>query len=310
MANPYGIEQVDVPGLIGIYQGAKDRRVNEMLLQRKIAAEDREIARSETISKAYRNLQPPGQAKGGGQTTPAGGMAAAYAPPAQQAAPPASFDPNMPTGSPLSPATLPEQPGAPVAAPAAEAPPQPAQMPQGWYEANKGVVDQLMTVEPQQAFQLMTQLQGLDAAQIKKAEASAEMMAQVAEHLHSFPEGPARQAEIARISPDLMARGVPAEKIQSVDTSDKGLQWLFVHGTDLKTVIDREKEERQFAETQRHNRASESNAAGGLEVRRGALGLARGREGRIASGKGGAAAGGGDVGGLSTADLIRMAGGD
>jgi len=288
MAGPFGIEQVDVPGILNLYQSTKDRRVNDMLLQRKIAAEDRQIAREETISKAYRNLQPPGQAKGGGQTTPAGGMAAAYAPQTAEAAPPASFDPNMPTGSPLSPATLPSQSAAPVAPQQpAPAPQQPTQMPQGWYEANKGVVDQLMTVEPQQAFQLMTQLQGLDNAQIKKAEASASMMAQVAEHLHSFPEGPARQAEIARISPDLIAQGVPAEKIQGVDTSDKGLQWLFVHGTDLKTVIDREKDERTFAETQRHNRATESNAAGGLAVRQGALGLAQKREGRVASGKGG-----------------------
>lgn len=314
MAGPFGIEQVDVPSLLSVYSGAQDRRVNQMLLQRKLALEDRQLAQQETISKAYRNLQPPGQAKGGGQSAPAGGLANAYAPtpvaaPAT-AAPPASFGRGTPTGSPLSPAGFQPDPIA-TALPQAS-PQQPMQPPQGWYEANKGVVDSLLTVAPQQAFELMGQLQGLDNGQLKRAAASAETMAGVAEHLHSFPEGPARQAEIQRITPDLVASGVPIDKIQGVDTSDKGLQWLFIHGNDLKTVIAREKDERQDAETARHNRATETTAAGNLAVnqgalgvKQGALGLARTKEGRIA-----AKATNGDVGGLSTSDLIRMAEGN
>lgn len=308
MANPFGIEQVDVPGILGVYQGAQDRRVNQMLLQRKMAAEDRAIENQETISNIYKNLRDPSSAKGGGQSTPAGGLASAYAPssPAPAATPPASFNPSMPTGSPLSPATFPQ--GAPQTSPAL-APAQataPAQTPPpGWYEANKPVVDQLMSVAPEKAFELMNQLKGMDDTQLKHIEVQAQTMAHVGEHLHSFPEGTARQAEVQRITPDLVASGIPLQKIQQVDTSDKGLQWLVVQGTDLTKLWAHEKDERDAVETERSHRANEATAAGNLGVREGALSLARGREKRV-----GAKGTTGDVGGLSTADLIRMAGGE
>lgn len=312
MANPFGIEQVDVPGILGVYQGAQDRRVNQMLLQRKMAMEDRALQQQERISNVYKNLRDPDSAKGGGQSSPAGGLASAYAPPspAPVAAPPASFDPSMPTGSPLSPATFPQ--GAPQASTEFAAPtmPAPAQAPPpGWYEANKPVVDQLMSVDPEKAFQLMTQLKGMDDAQLKHIEVQAQTMAGVGEHLHSFPDGPARQAELQRITPDLVARGIPLQKIQQADTSDKGLQWLIVQGSDLTKLWAHENDERAAAETARSHRANEANAAGNLAVRQGALGLARSREGRISAKGSSGGSGGGDVGGLSTADLIRMAGG-
>lgn len=305
-SNPFNITQVDVPGLIAGYQNQQDRRVNQMLLQRKIALEDRELERQEKTAGIMAQFRSPQQG-GGGRTSPAGGMSAAYAPPA--AAAPVSAGPaSIPQGSPLSPAAsqsvaqAPAQPAAPLPAP-----------PQTWLAANEDMLSQLQTVDAAAAFDMRAKLQGLDDAHLKHAQAITQTMAQAAEHLSSFPTPQARAAELQRITPDLVASGIPQEAIARADLSDQGIQWQIVHGMDLEHIIAREKEERTFAETQRHNMATERTAAGNLEVargglgvRQGALGLARSREGRVAA-KGAAASAGGDVGALSTEALVRMA---
>lgn len=321
MAGPYNITQVDVPGLLGAYQNQQDRRVNQMLLQRKMAAEDRQIAKETALTAAYSKIRPPGstQQRGGDPASTGGGLAAPYAsaPSATPSAPGISsayavpapvadgIDRNRPVGSPLSPAVIPDpmggDPAATAMAPASTATAPVAPAPQTWVDSNKDLLDSLMTVDAPAAFAMRTQLQGLDDAQIKKAKGFADTLATVGEHLSSFRTPQARAAELQRIKPQLLAEGIPEDKIAGADLSDAGIQWMVVHGMDIDKIIAREKDDRSFAETERHNRATESSAAGNLEVRRGALGLAKGREGRIASGIGKK---GGDVAGLSNDALL------
>ena len=108
-------------------------------------------------------------------------------------------------------------------------------------------------------------------------------------------------AELQRIAPALIAQGVTPEEINGFELTPQNLQWAQMEGMDLDKIIAREREDRQFAETQRHNRATEGNAAAGIEVRRGALNLAQKREGRIGSGGGG---------GSSNDDLNYLIGGN
>lgn len=279
-----GIQQFDAPGILSIYQGAKDRRVNEMLMQRKIALEDRQLQREDALRNAYGKLRQPGQTQqgGGGPVSPVGGLSDAYAQPAPMGAPTPSMA-NMPHGSPLSPArdVMPTAPNAPMAAPE---PPQQLHPdtppPQTWLAANRDVVDSLMTIDPEEAFKLTDRLNGMDEKGIAKAQQTAQLFAKVAEHLSSFPVQ-ARPAELQRITPDLIAEGIPQEMIAKADISDSGVQWLQVHGMDLDKIIARQKDDRDAAERARHNRAEEGNAAAGLDVRRGGLALAREREARV-----------------------------
>lgn len=291
--NPYGIEQVNVPGLLSVYEYAKDRRMNEMLMQRKIEREDKEAERLERIQQAYARIKKPGvatayeQPKGGDPAS--GGVASVPTPDAT----PSIADPyrrNTPTGSPLDPMTYPD---APVSVePVAKAAPPVAEPPANWVAANQDVIDSLMAVDYKEAFQLQQQLQGMDDAQIKKAQAINAEMAKIGQHLTSFATVPQRQAELARIAPELQAMGIPQEAIQGFDVSDKNLQFQVVRGMDFDKLIKRVDDERQFRADEEYRRRSLGLQERGLGVREGALDLARKREGRVASGRGSGGGGG------------------
>lgn len=285
MAGFAPIQGVDVGGLIGAYESAKDRRVRQMLLERQIAAEDRAIKRQEGIAGAYAKLRPP-TAKGGDQTS--AGSGAATTPPAAAPAPSiaSAYPTDIPHGSPLSPERDPVAPPVSAPAPAPPASSFSAEPPQSWVEANRDVVAQLKALDPKEALAMQAYLKEMDDAQLKKAQESSTELAKAAKHLTSFQSVEARRAELQRIKPYLISHGVAPDQIDSFDPTDQNLQFIYMQGLDLDKLATIEHQDRQFAETQRHNRATEENAAGGLAVRQGALGLAREREGRVAAKKG------------------------
>lgn len=301
--NPYGIEQVSVPGLLSVYEGAKDRRVNQMLMERKIAREDKETERLDRIQQAYARIKKPGvasayeQPKGGDPAS--GGVASAYSP-AADAAP--SYDRNMPTGSTLDPRQYAEPPAAPVAAAPVQAAQSAAEPPANWVAANQDVIDSLMAVDYKEAFQLQQSLQGMDDAQLKKVQAINGEMAKIGQHLTSFATPEQRRAELARIAPELVRMGIPQEAIQNFDVSDKNLQFEIVRGMDFDKLIARIDDQRKQAGLEDYRNRSLGLQERGLGVREGALSLARQREGRVAAG-GGNAGGDGDIG-----DLLSAAG--
>jgi hypothetical protein len=69
MANPYGIEQVDVPGILGAYDAARQRRVEMMLRQRQMEREDVQLEREHNMLGIMAKIRAPG-ASGSGARRP------------------------------------------------------------------------------------------------------------------------------------------------------------------------------------------------------------------------------------------------
>lgn len=296
-------DMFDMGGILNAYTAGQQNRTQQMLLQRQIKREDQQIERDDAIRSVYARIQRP-QSKGGDPTAAAPSITAPYSAPAVET--PRTgvegrpIDRNYPQGSPLSPEpfkqpTIAEQPTR-QPHPSFTADPHPS-----WLASNEDLINQMMALDPKEAFGLRETLSKLDDQQLEKIATRNAAVAKAAMHLSSFGSPQAQQAELQRISPFLIEQGVKPEEIQNFELTPQNLQWLQMEGMDLDKIIVREREDRQFAETQRHNRATEGNAAAGIEVRRGALNLAQKREGRIGSGGGG---------GSSNDDLNYLIGGN
>lgn len=299
-------DMFDIGGVLNAYTAGQQNRTQQMLLQRQIKREDQQIAREDKIREIYAKIKQP-QSKGGDPTAaaPAPSITAPYSAPAVET--PRTgvegrpIDQGYPQGSPLSPEpfkqpTVAEQPAQRQPHPSFTAEPHPS-----WLAANESLINDMMTLDPKEAFGLREQLSKLDDQQLEKVSKRNTELAKAAMHLSSFGSPQAQAAELQRITPSLMAHGITAQEIQNFQLTPQNLQWLQVEGMDLDKIIAREREDRNFAETSRHNRVTEGNAAAGIEVRRGALNLAQKREGRIGSGGGG---------GSSNDDLNYLIGGN
>jgi hypothetical protein len=95
MNNPYGIQQVDIPGVLGVYQSARQNRLAEMAAQRKEMREDAEFNRKAQTSSLLADIAKSMQPKGGGQSSQSAPPDTSANP--QPGAAPAqpSFDDNM-----------------------------------------------------------------------------------------------------------------------------------------------------------------------------------------------------------------------
>ncbi len=305
-------DMFDMGAVLNAYTAGQQNRTQQMLLQRQIKREDLQIAREDKIREIYAKIKQP-QSKGGDPTAaaPAPSITAPYSAPAVET--PRTgvegrpIDRNYPQGSPLSadvfkPPVLAQQPT--VAEQPAQRQPHPAFTAEphpSWLASNESLINEMMTLDPKEAFGLREQLSKLDDHALEKTAQRNAAIAKAAMHLSSFGSPQAQQAELQRISPFLIEQGVKPEEIQNFELTPQNLQWVQMEGMDLDKIIAREREDRNFAETSRHNRVTEGNAAAGIEVRRGALGLAQKREGRIGSGGGG---------GSSNDDLNYLIGGN
>jgi hypothetical protein len=323
----YDITPIDVPGILSAYTGAQDRRVNQMLMKRKMDMEDRAVSlqnqKMDLAAKAF-GLQPGG----GGQPSTSGGLAAPYAsPPAASpvtapaaslatpyAAPSsvpsvATIDRNRPTGSPLSPMTFPDQtitPAYPVVAPQTLVDPAALPPRTDGLKLNQDALRQLYVLDPDMAKGLQDMAFNADKKQFEAMARNGEVMATAAYDIKRLPPE-RRRAEVAALVPYLIQNGVPADlltpqSLDQMDLSDAGLDRLITTGRKLGDVIKDDQENTKFAETIRHNKATEGVASGNLAVREGALGLAKGREGRIASG--GGKSGGSNTSGMSNDAIL------
>lgn len=303
-------DMFDIGGVLNAYTAGQQNRTQQMLLQRQIAREDKQQERDDAIRSVYARIQRP-QSKGGDPTAAAPSITAPYSAPAVET--PRTgvegrpIDRNYPQGSLLSadvfkPPVLAQQPT--VAEQPAQRQPHPAFTAEphpSWLASNESLINEMMTLDPKEAFGLREQLSKLDDHALEKTAQRNAAIAKAAMHLSSFGSPQAQQAELQRISPFLIEQGVKPEEIQNFELTPQNLQWVQMEGMDLDKIIAREREDRNFAETSRHNRATEGTAAAGVEVRRGALGLAQKREGRIGSGGGG---------GSSNDDLNYLIGGN
>ena len=76
--NPYGIQQVDIPGVLGVYQSARQNRIAEMAAQRREMREEAEFRRKTKTSSLLADIVKSMQPKGGGRTSGVAGAAQAY----------------------------------------------------------------------------------------------------------------------------------------------------------------------------------------------------------------------------------------
>lgn len=283
MPNPYGIEQVDVPGILGVYQGAQDRRVNQMLMQRKIAAEDRAVEQQHTISSIWKNYADP--TKGGDPSSSAGAASPLAAPYAGSAAAPAAPSPALTTAVPPSPISSayavsapvapepdnPDPPGA-TAAPAAAAagipnlpPPNPASITpadKSFVEANDAGIRQLLGLNPEQGMAMLKFAQGLDSDRRAKIVDAQDAIHTAAVGLMDIPYAQRKAALLAQ-GPELLAAhpGLTPQLIQNFDPTDQNIHSAIGQSVGIKGMMDYAEKTATQAETHRHNVADETNSA-------------------------------------------------
>lgn len=280
MANPFGIEQVDVPGILGVYQGAQDRRVNQLLLQRKMAAEDRAIENQHTISSIWKNYQDP--TKGGGQSSTATGTTAPTAPAASPSlssayAPPtaplsdlagtiASAPGTAPAGAPATPTTAPAAAAGATPSPLANLPPvNPASVTpddQSFVQANEQGIRQLMGLNADEGMKFLKFAQSMDADKRAKIVDAQDAIHTAAAAVQKLPYDQ-RKAAILQQAPDLLAAhpGLTPQAIQGFDPTDQNIQTAIAKSIGIKGIMDYAEKTATQAETHRHNVADEANSA-------------------------------------------------
>lgn len=170
-----------------------------------------------------------------------------------------------------------EQTGVPVA----PATPQPRQA------VNPDKLRRLMALGPE-GVQAAKVIMDMSAAQLKatreRVTGDLELKGRIIGGIRALPEGQ-RQAAYDDAKARLAEAGTDISRLPQ--QWDEGYADQVVRESlEVAKALDMDQEAMKFSETVRHNRATEANAAGNLAVRQGALGLARQREGRIASGKG------------------------
>lgn len=207
MANPYGITEIDLPGIYGAVSQLRGARMQQMLAQRQIDAAERAEERDNSIravlARAAGNT-PPGQSGSPSTQAPAAG------------------------GQPQAPAA--PAPSAPMAAPAAA----PATQAQGLTPELAG---QLIAIDPQQGAQIIQAFRQMDQSRMEQAERVNGLLARTGQYLLGIPEG-ARMAELQRITPQLIQQGIPQEQIANFQPSTANIQLAIAQARDIEKLIE------------------------------------------------------------------------
>lgn len=208
MANPYGITQVDVPGALSAYMGARQGRIQQMLLQRRLAQEEREAERQGGIQAAFQRYA--GGNRGEGESP--------VAPPPQ--AP-------EPVGGAPAPQGIPQT---------GQMAPQAAPQPQAG--DRQALFNNLLALDPQVAFQTMQALRQMDEAQFEQVEQRNAILGRAAQYLLTLPED-RWQAEFQRIAPALMEQGgLTPEQLQSFQVTRQNLQFVVAQARDIEKLAE------------------------------------------------------------------------
>jgi len=228
MANPYGIEQVDIPSLLNMHQGMKRQRIADLMQAReyelKVKQQEREDRKDQTLARIF--------TKGGGQVSGAPGAATQTPVSAAPAQPPASNVelPPVADTSQLAPHPLDNHaPGDPL----------PART--DGLSINMDALRELYAIDPQQAMLIQKTIYDSDKQQLEQATARGEAMAVAADALKAVPQGE-RQAQFqSRWAPFLAGRGYTADMLSQADLSDQGLDAYYKQGQTLAQVVTKNK---------------------------------------------------------------------
>lgn len=210
--NPYGIQQVDLPGVYGAVTAARDSRIRQMLAQRQIEAAEREEERNNGIrtvlARAYGGQQ--GQGGKSGTNSPSaqasGGLAELFGSPSQPA--------------PAAPAPIPS------AAPA---------QPQG---LSPDIARQLIAIDPPQGAQIAQALRQMDEAQLARVAAANTALAQFGQYLIAEVPEAEWGAEIQRRAPELVARGVPQDQIARFQPNQRNVAFAVAQARDIEKLVE------------------------------------------------------------------------
>jgi hypothetical protein len=286
MANPYGIEQVDVPGILAAYDTGRARRVAILSEQMHMRQMEASLNHSNAILDISRRLA--GNIGGGAQSavsaygsspadpstppaastpippSPASALASAYdsAPPVAAPSPSgplgsvASSINALPSDAPAGRASAGRAPA--LAAPGLTAPTVPATSliapdPVSRVQSNAGLLSQLAVLDPQHATSLTDALSKMDKAEVDSVHDRNQALGLVAEQLLGMPL--AQRAEALReLGPDLVAKGLPAHMLEGADLSDTKLQYYVQEARDIEHVIESHRQDRNTdSEIQRRN---------------------------------------------------------
>ncbi len=170
-------------------------------------------------------------------------------------------------------------------------------------DAIKAANIRLLAIDPELAMQLEDHFAKVGKAEREAFEAKMGIMGSAAAKLKSMQPGARAGLFQSVIAPALIERGWTQDELAKADLSDNGLDSYIAMAMDTEKILSEARQRSSDAETSRHNRATETAATRRADIAQSALDLARRREGRVA-----AKDGGGDTGGLSTADLLKAAG--
>ncbi len=206
MPNPYGIEQVDIPGVYGAVQTARMGRIQQMLGERQIQAADRQAERDNGIRAIYARYA----AQGTPGSTPSSGSSPA---------PTSSSTPNPVVAAygglpgPAQPAVTP--PGLPGANPAGS-PPAPGY-------SRQQMVGDVAVLDPEQAAHLQTLFSSMDESQHQAFARANNAIGTEAQFMLAHVPEEQWAAELHNVAPRLIAQGVAQDQIQPFLTGARPL---------------------------------------------------------------------------------------
>jgi len=284
-ANPYGIEQVDIPGLIGMHQQLKHQRLADLYQQRKVEQEDRKFAMEERKAGVIAKLF--GTETGAPNTSQ---DASASAPPALSA--PATLPTDQEAGAILQGAAsskvisardaarlkaslgpngeakyqewltsngISEASDAPSSAPVPAELPHPAVRSDG-IKLNPDALKQLFAIDPELAMKFQDFAGKADKAQLERVAQHGESKAKAAMYLLQFPEGPQRQQAFQQIAPELLQQGFTEQELGSAILTDQMLNKDKVFGLGLKDLVSQQNADRMYAASEANRAADNARA--------------------------------------------------
>lgn len=266
MPNPYGITQVDVPGIIASYRQGRQDRINAMLENTKLQQMETSLNHTKAILDISRQLAgnmgagaraavsayggPQGGAQDAAAPDPVGsappvapvGMAGAYGAPSTAPTPDVSGPLGsvaatlnvLPSDAPRPALTAPVAPARPVRDPSLSA--MPADPPSRLTD-NAGLLSQLAVLDPAHATALTDAFSKMDKAGVDAAHSRTQAIGLAADQLLSVP-AERRPQLLHEMAPDLVRMGVPADVLESAGLTDDHLRFYVQQSRDIEKVIE------------------------------------------------------------------------
>jgi hypothetical protein len=204
-AGPYGITQFDAAGVIGNYQAAKENRIRSLILEKQMAALDKQ-------EKAQSGIQKAVSAYYGGETSPV---------------PDATGTPGAPGASAAAP-TVPTT-AQPSAVPAPSRQPSAAD--------REHLIGTLMAIDAPTAEKYIDLFSKMDKAQVDHFNQNNGQIMQIMGSLTQLPAAN-RKAAIQQSAPELQKLGYTPEQLANFDPSDENLRSEMARHMDASKVAE------------------------------------------------------------------------